>query len=62
MIILISFFSYKYKTETELQFPPSLHEFIFSSVLMRWRKIGSHRLPIHRRGAHRKFFDDPFLF
>ena len=25
-------------------------------------KIGSHRLPTHRRRAHRIFFDDPFLF
>ena len=25
-------------------------------------KIGSYRLAIHRRGARRKFFHDPFLF
>ena len=24
--------------------------------------IGSNRLPIYRRGAHRIFFKDPFLF
>ena len=25
-------------------------------------EIGSYRLPSHKRGTHRKFFQDPFLF
>ena len=33
-------------------FNPFLHEFFFSSVFERQSKIGSYRLPTHRRGAN----------
>ena len=37
-------------------FNPLLRELFFSSALERQPKICSYRLPIQRRGAHRKFF------
>ena len=33
----------------------------FSSVFAKELKRGSYRLPTHRRGVRRKYFDDPFL-
>ena len=38
------------------------HEFFFSLVLERQPKIGSYRLPTHRRSSNRNCFDFPFLF
>ena len=35
---------------------PLFHEFHFTSVFQIIPKIGSCRLPTHRRGAHRIFF------
>ena len=41
---------------------PLLSEFFFFSYFFGTKpKIGSFRLPIYSRDAHRKFFDDPFL-
>ena len=43
-------------------FNPLLPEIFFLSNFEILPKIGSHRLPTHRRGAHRNFFLDPFFF
>ena len=40
----------------------SLHEFYFMSIIKIQPKIASHLLLTHRRGAHRNFLDDLFLF
>ena len=39
-----------------------LPELFFPWIFERNFKIGSYRVPTHRRSAHKKFFDDPFLF
>ena len=43
---------------------PLFHEFYFTSIfeINLKPRIGSNRLPTHRRGAHWNFLHEPFLF
>ena len=43
-------------------FNPLMPETFMPSNFEMYPKIGSHRLPTHRRGADRKFFLHPFFF
>ena len=45
-----------------MSLPLLLHELFFSLASEKQTKIASYRLPTHRRGAHRIFFDYPVLF
>ena len=52
----------KFAFVPKLSFNPLWTEFFFFRRFSGHKpKIGSFRLPTHRRDAHRKFFDDPFL-
>ena len=45
-----------------LEFNPLMPETFMPSNFEMYPKIGSHRPPTHRRGAHRKFFSIPSFF